>query len=160
MTSAYMGFIVTRTLPATYVYGIYRHAPSYWNDSMRFRIIVYTHVTMATGSIYIYIYTNMMPESVCVLMLSVLSCLVVLLLTSCCSWLATDIASSSSWSCSPTSILTQNTCLIYNLLLSLFFFSFLLGYHSNSLCIVPQDNIDTWYMMISHKQFTSSNESD
>ena len=47
----YMGFIVTRTLPATYVYGIYRHAPSYWNDSMRFRIIVYTPVTMATGSI-------------------------------------------------------------------------------------------------------------
>ena len=51
----YMGFIVTRTLPATYVYGIYRHAPSYWNDSMRFRIIVYTPVTMATGSIYVYI---------------------------------------------------------------------------------------------------------
>ena len=57
--------IVTRTLPATYVYGIYRHAHSarnvriwdlssrakLWNDSMRFRIIVYTHVTMATGSI-------------------------------------------------------------------------------------------------------------
>ena len=51
-----MGFIVTRTLPATYVYGFYRHAPSYWNDSMRFRIIVYTHVTMATGSIYLSIY--------------------------------------------------------------------------------------------------------
>ena len=46
--------IVTRTLPATYVYGIYRHAHStrhvriwdlssranLWNDSMRFRIIV------------------------------------------------------------------------------------------------------------------------
>ena len=60
----YTGFIVTRTLPATYVYGIYRHAHSarhvriwdlssranLWNDSMRFRIIVYTHVTMATGS--------------------------------------------------------------------------------------------------------------
>ena len=65
----YMGFIVTRTLPPTYVYGIYRHAPSYWNDSMRFRIIVYTHVTMATGCIYIYIYiyklyiyTNMKPH--------------------------------------------------------------------------------------------------
>ena len=50
----YTGFIVTRTLPATYVYGIYRHAHSarhvriwdlssrakLWNDSMRFRIIV------------------------------------------------------------------------------------------------------------------------
>ena len=55
MTSAYMGFIVTRTLPATYIYGIYRHAPSYWNDSMRFRIIVYTHITMATGSIVVYV---------------------------------------------------------------------------------------------------------
>ena len=51
MMSAYMGFIVTRTLPATYVYGIYRHAPSYWNDSMKFRIIVYTHVTI----VYSYI---------------------------------------------------------------------------------------------------------
>ena len=65
----YTGFIVTRTLPETYVYGIYRHAHSarhvriwdlssrakLWNDSMRFRIIVYTHVTTATGSIYIYI---------------------------------------------------------------------------------------------------------
>ena len=65
----YTGFIVTRTLPATYVYGIYRHAHSarhvriwdlssrakIWNDSMRFRIIVYTHVTMATGSIYLSI---------------------------------------------------------------------------------------------------------
>ena len=49
MMSAYMGFIITRTLPAMYVYGIYRHAPSYWNDSMRFRIIVYTHIPMATG---------------------------------------------------------------------------------------------------------------
>ena len=49
-----MGFIVTSTLPATYVYGIYRHAPSYWNDSMRFRIIVYTHITMATGSMMFY----------------------------------------------------------------------------------------------------------
>ena len=54
-----------RTLPAMYVYGIYRHAhsarhvriygfyrhaTSYWNDSIRFRIIVYMHVTMATGS--------------------------------------------------------------------------------------------------------------
>ena len=54
MTSAYMGFIVTRTLPAMYVYGIYRHVPSYWNDSRRFRIIVYTHVTTATGSMLYY----------------------------------------------------------------------------------------------------------
>ena len=52
--STYTGFIVTRTLPATYVYGIYRHAHSahhvhiwdlssrakLWNDYMRFRIIV------------------------------------------------------------------------------------------------------------------------
>ena len=63
--------IVTRTLPATYVYGIYRHAHSarhvriwdlssrakLWNDSMRFRIIVETPVTMATGSIILYIHS-------------------------------------------------------------------------------------------------------
>ena len=55
MTSAYMGF-----LPTMYIYGIYRHVPSYWNDSMRFRIIVYMQVTMATGSIIIY--TPHMPR--------------------------------------------------------------------------------------------------
>ena len=50
--------IITRTLPAMYVYGIQNHTPSNCNASMRFRIIVYMHVTMASRSIEYYTIAN------------------------------------------------------------------------------------------------------